>query len=231
MTTVNATHWPILTQESVSARPDFECFALRPIIGSPGVRPMQAQHLLYCTVTEMLTVLETPPPAAVTETEYVPAGVPGSVVPPPPPLLPPPPHPPSAIKATKSKAPTTSSRRFFTGKASKRSAPSKASPPAMGKSGRLRKAITVCGPVVETVNVVLPLVTIEEGLAEQVASLIVGGTRQLKATVPVNPPLGLTATDKVPDCPGAEMRTLAGFADKLKPGVSVTVIGVEAEVA
>lgn len=82
-----------------------------------------------------------------------------------------------------------------------------------------------------TVSVALPLVTREGGLNEQVASFIVAGTMQLRAIVPVNPPLGLSVIDEVPDCPGAEMLMLVGFADKLKPGMTVTLIGVEVELA
>jgi hypothetical protein len=85
--------------------------------------------------------------------------------------------------------------------------------------------------VVVTVTVVLPLVAREEGFAEQVASFIVAGTAQLKVIVAANPPAGLTVIEELPDCPGAEMLKLAGFADKLKPGISVTVIGVEEEAA
>ena len=196
--------------------------------------PPRALPLIYCTVTEMLTVSETLPPAAVTETEYVPVGVPGSVAPPSPPPLPPPPHPPSAAatKAPISRTPTNHPQPTLLHCESQEEKGCKQGCSAgQGKSGSLRKATTVCGPVVETVNVVLPLVTMEDGFAEHVASLIVGGTMQLKVTVPVNPPLGFTATDDVPDCPGVGMLTLAGFTDKLKPGMTVTVVGIEAEAA
>jgi hypothetical protein len=124
---------------------------------------------------------------------------------------------------------TVFSRRFFAGIVIRRRPASRAVPPAIGKSGPLPKAATVCGPTVVTVTSVLPLPVMEGGLTEQVASLIVGGTVQLKAIVPVNPPVGLTVIDEVPDCPGAEMLTLAGFTDKVKPGMTVTTSGVEAE--
>lgn len=95
----------------------------------------------------------------------------------------------------------------------------------------MRRAATVCGPVVATVIAVLPLVAREEGFTEQVASVIFGGTVQLNVTVPVNPPVGLTVIEDIPDCPGAEMVRLAGLADRLKPGMTVTVIAAEAEAA
>ena len=79
------------------------------------------------------------------------------------------------------------------------------------------------------VIVVLPLVTIDDGLAEQVASFIVAGTVQLRATVPVNPGPEVTTTEEVPDWPGAEMLTLVGFADRAKPGTTVTVSGIDVE--
>jgi hypothetical protein len=38
----------------------------------------------------------------------------------------------------------------------------------------------------------------------------------LRVTGPVNPPSGATLTVEFPACPGAEMVTRRGFADKLK---------------
>ena len=168
------------------------------------------------------------PLIAVTVMEYVPVGVPGSVMVM---VLPPPPHAPRATdtKATENNAKTSFDRRFFIGIASSRRPTRRATPLAIRKSGLLKRAPKVCGAVVVIVTVVLPLVTIEEGFAEQVASLIVAGTAQLRATVPVNPGPEVTATEAVPDWPGAEMVKLVAFADRLKPGTTVTVSGADVE--
>jgi hypothetical protein len=52
----------------------------------------------------------------------------------------------------------------------------------------------------------------------------------LRFTVPVNPYRGVMVIAEVPDCPGAEMLTVVGFADTLK-SVTVIVVGDEVEPA
>jgi hypothetical protein len=58
---------------------------------------------------------------------------------------------------------------------------------------------TVCGAVVVTVSVVLPLVVTVAGDIEQADSFIAVGTLQLKLTTPVNPLMGLTVSLAVAD--------------------------------
>lgn len=106
-----------------------------------------------------------------------------------------------------------------------------ATPVAISKSGLLGRAARVCGPVVVIVRVVLPLVTSDDGFAEQVASFIVVGTTQLNVTVPVNPVSGLIVIVEDPLCPGAVIVMLVGFDDNSKPGMTVIVRGAEVEPA
>jgi hypothetical protein len=74
---------------------------------------------------------------------------------------------------------------------------------------------------VVTVSIALPLVANdakEAGFTEQLASVIVIGTAQLKLTVPLNPVAGLTVIVDIPAWPGDGMVMLAGFADRVKSG-------------
>jgi len=83
--------------------------------------------------------------------------------------------------------------------------------------------------VVVTVSVAVTgeeLVTVtDEG--ETVQEIPGAFTPQDRLTVPVNPERGAIVSVAVPDCPGAGMLIVVGFADTLK---SVTVTVVVAEV-
>ena len=59
--------------------------------------------------------------------------------------------------------------------------------PTNGQPVLLGRLITVCGPVVVTVRVVLPLVDKEVGFMAQVLSVMAAGTEQVKLIVPLNP--------------------------------------------
>jgi hypothetical protein len=65
----------------------------------------------------------------------------------------------------------------------------------------------------------------EEG--ESVQAKLACVVEQLRVTVPVNPAKEAVLIVEVPDCPGAEMLMVLGFADTLK---SVTAIVATAEV-
>ena len=52
----------------------------------------------------------------------------------------------------------------------------------------------------------------------------------LKLTVPVNPYCGVTLIVELPVCPGAEIVTGDGFADRLK-SITVSITWAEVEVA
>jgi hypothetical protein len=168
----------------------------------------------------------------VTVKVYVPAGVPGSVVPPPPPP-PPPPHPANvAATSAKSIIPNANfGRRFRVEIVRERTNRINAPPPVKNQSGRLNRPETVCGPVVVTVSVALPLVVREAGFNVQVASLMLKGTVQFKLTVPVNPGSEVDVIVVVPDWPGTEMLMLVGFNERLNPGMTVTVTVVDEEAA
>jgi hypothetical protein len=71
--------------------------------------------------------------------------------------------------------------------------------PPMNQPGPLKRPVAVCGAVVVTVSVVVPLVVTEAGLSEQLASFIVAGTVQVMLAVPMNPLVGLTVRVVVPD--------------------------------
>jgi hypothetical protein len=55
-------------------------------------------------------------------------------------------------------------------------------------------------------------------------------TPQDRFMAPVNPPRGVMVIVEVPDCPGAEMLMVVGFAETLK-SATVTVAGGEVEPA
>jgi hypothetical protein len=82
-------------------------------------------------------------------------------------------------------------------------------------------------PAVLTVSVVVtaeePITLTDAGETEQVSA---GHTAQEKFTVPAYPPRGVSVIVVVPDCPGAEILIVDGFADKLKL-VMLIVVAVE----
>jgi hypothetical protein len=90
-------------------------------------------------------------------------------------------------------------RRRFAGILSRNRQMIMARQPPMNQSGPLKKPVAVCGAVVVTVSVVVPVVTSEAGLSEQLASFIVAGTAHAKLTAPVNPLVGLRVRVVVPD--------------------------------
>jgi len=139
-------------------------------------------------------------------------------------LLPPPPHPPDAVAASTQNrsAKAMFHRRLLAATANSNKAASRTPPPR--RSPRLGAAPAA---VVLTVSVVLPVALMEDGLNEQLAACMVAGTWQLKLTVPVRPPPYVLAMVEVPDWPGAEILTVAGFGDIARPGVMVTVVGAE----
>jgi hypothetical protein len=53
------------------------------------------------------------------------------------------------------------------------------------------------GAIVVIVSVVLPLVVREIGFSEQPPPVIAAGTAQVKVTVPVNPPVGVSVIVEV----------------------------------
>ena len=85
------------------------------------------------------------------------------------------------------------------------------------------------GPVVVIVTTLVtaeePAMLTDEG--ENVQSIPRTPVQQDRLMVPVNPFRGVRVMVEVPDCPGAGMVMLVGFADILK---SVTLIVVGAEV-
>lgn len=162
---------------------------------------------------------------AVTVTEYVPAGVPGSVVgtgl-----LLDPPPHP-TAIADTKQMhaSPSANFRRLRLAGMLSINRHTITNPPPNGShpEGRRAGLPAVCGAVVVTVSVVLPLVGTKVGESEQVDSFIAAGTEQVKFTIPVNPLTALTVRGVDADWPALGMLKLAASAVKVKPGDAVAV--------
>jgi len=72
--------------------------------------------------------------------------------------------------------------------------------------------------VTVVVTAVVPLIT--AGRGEQLDSDMAVGSVQLMFTVPWNPPLGVTVTWAVPDCPGAEMVYSGNRSDRETSGAA-----------
>jgi hypothetical protein len=157
--------------------------------------------------------------------------------------LPPPPLPPQATQT-----PTTSRAVANSQPAGRRRAgarlrsvarannPAKSQGHPVGKrepGGTLKRGAggtTLTWAVVLTVTVaVAPEVPATFNDAGEIVQLmLVYKLTQLRFTVPVNPFNGATVIVEVPDCPGAGMVMLAGFADILK-SVTLTVAALEVE--
>lgn len=72
--------------------------------------------------------------------------------------------------------------------------------------------------------------TMEVGLKEQVGAEVRfdGATVHVNATVPVNPPVGVTVITDVPELPATTVGLLAELTVKVGPAVVVTVTAAEA---
>lgn len=96
--------------------------------------------------------------------------------------------------------------------------------------GVVRLGAPVVVMVTVVVTGVVPVTLKSGGETEQEIPQFGGRVSQTAPMAPVNPFRGVTVIVAVPDCPGAEMSMVDGFADKLK-SVTVTVVAAEVEPA
>ena len=166
------------------------------------------------TVRVTVVVFELAPDVPVTVTVYVPGVVPGLAVVPPP-LLPPPPQPMATPDTNSTRSPTMASqlrRRLGT---PKKNSNASTAPPVDGQKS-LRGVLKAVAAVVPTdsveVTAVAPEMVTDSGeRAHDAGSLAaVGAMAQVRLTVPVNPPDGVTVMVDV-------LPVVAPFATEMLP--------------
>jgi hypothetical protein len=171
----------------------------------------------HCTSTGKFTVDEAAPLTPVTVTEKLPVGVPGF-----PPLLPRRWMPPRFRRRTKrkeaSEPPQLSQWRPLPrigGSPAKSTITAPVHKSPGGSPGSWMRE--VWGAVVVTVNVVDPLPVTLPGLKLHVLSA--GRPEHVKLTAPLKPFCAATVIVVLPDPPGLETVTSAGFAERVNSGV------------